>query len=301
MDLPDPQANSSLHFTYARPTKEYLQQGDLLKKNETLKAILADVHGYYTTKEDYTHFLVLTQTCDLIRRNAPCKAKYITLAVVRPLDIVLNREFEKIVELDLAQKGKVGGSKHRNKAKNFVESLLNNNINEYFYLHEESTKGLHEACCAFLRLSISIKIEHYDACLNARFLSLDETFQAKLGWLTGNMYSRVGTEEWEAARGKEAFKEKTKQLLVQDWLWVDDKKLNLADQSKPDNLLNNEEKYIRDYIKNFKVNKPRMNAITGVLEVIKNLKEEGTLAEANDETITKRLNSHPLFDSSFKN
>lgn len=300
MDIADPKSKSSLHFTYAHPNKNYLQQGDILKKTDALKAILADIHGYYTTKEDYTNFLVLTQTCDLRPRAVGYKAKYITLAVVRPLDLVLNREFEKIVDLDLGQKGKVGGSKHRNRARQFVESLLNNNINEYFYLHEETTKGLHEACCAFLRLSISIKIDHYDACFKARFLSLDETFQAKLGWLTGNMYSRVGTEEWEAARGKEEYSEKINQLLEQDWLWVDDKKLLLANQDKPDNLLNKEEKTIRDYIKNFKIKKPRTNAITGVLEVIKNLKEEGTLAEANDETITKRLNSHPLFDSSFK-
>lgn len=300
METSDLPSSPSLHFTYAHPDKDYLQQGDLLKKSDELNSILKDIHAYYTIKEDYTHFFVLSQTCDLIRREGECKARYITLAVVRPLEVVLNRHFEKLVSLDLARKGKIGGSKHREKAKLFTESLLNNNVNEYFYLHEENAMDFHEPSCAFLRLSISIKIEHYDACLKARFLSLDETFQAKLGWLTGNMYSRVGTEEWEARYGKQTFNAKIKHLLEQEWSWVDDKKLNQAKADIPAGLLDEAPENIRKYIKNYKIKNPRQNAIAGVLEVIQNMREEGTLPNADDATITKRLNGNTFFDSSFR-
>ncbi len=50
--------------------------------------------------------------------------------------------------------------------------------------------------CAFLALSVALKIEHYDLCLAAKIAQLTGEFQAKLGWLVGNLYSRVGTKEW---------------------------------------------------------------------------------------------------------
>ena len=53
METPDPPANSDLHFTYSEPDKDYLQQGDLLRKTNELNAILKDIHAYYTIKEDY--------------------------------------------------------------------------------------------------------------------------------------------------------------------------------------------------------------------------------------------------------
>ena len=74
--------------------------------------------------------------------------------------------------------------------------LLNNNHPEYFYLAEDVDCHLSEACVAFLKLAIPIKSEHYDRCLAARISQLKEIFQAKLGWLAGNIYSRVGTPDW---------------------------------------------------------------------------------------------------------
>ena len=51
---------------------------------------------------------------------------------------------------------------------------------------------------AYLKVSIALKSqEHYDKCLAAKKLELSDEFKAKLGWLVGNMYSRVGTADWE--------------------------------------------------------------------------------------------------------
>jgi hypothetical protein len=84
----------------------------------------------------------------------------------------------------------------RPKILEFLRRLHNNNDKELFYLHEQPDMGLPESCCAFLRLSIALLPAHYDICMQARLLSLTDVFQAKLGWLVGNIYSRVGTADW---------------------------------------------------------------------------------------------------------
>ncbi len=185
------------HFTYKEPASTQLQQGDILRKTEDIKNLLKIVHPHYL-KEDYLYFLVLTQSCDLERRSSKaCKAPYITLAAVRPIELLLEREIKQYqIQHDLA-KGKIIDRSYYAKLQSFTEKLLNNNATEYFYLHEDAGMGFSESCVAFLRLSIAIKSkDHYETCLNAKILELDDTFKAKLGWLVGNIYSRVGTHDW---------------------------------------------------------------------------------------------------------
>jgi len=86
--------------------------------------------------------------------------------------------------------------KAKAKLSEFLSRLYNNNESGYFFL-ESSDTPLPSDCCAFLNLSIAIKAsEHYRKCLDAKVLQLTDTFQAKLGWLVGQMYSRVGTNDW---------------------------------------------------------------------------------------------------------
>lgn len=58
---------------------------------------------------------------------------------------------------------------------------------------------------AYLKLSIALKSkEHYDKCLAAKKIELADEFKAKLGWMVGNMYSRVGTADWEGIMSAQA-------------------------------------------------------------------------------------------------
>lgn len=50
---------------------------------------------------------------------------------------------------------------------------------------------------------------------------MDDTFQAKLGWLVGQMYSRVGTRDWE----KSAIRAHIEDTLRETAYWVDDRRL----------------------------------------------------------------------------
>ncbi|MFS2214055.1 hypothetical protein ACCD08_06065 [Telluria sp. Tellsp104] len=186
-----------MHFTYAAPNLEHLQQGDVLQKTPELLELIREIHPHYAN-DSYKYFQVLTQSCDLVRRGGkPCKSRYITLAAVRSLDLVVERaiaNFSDKVEF----KGEILCSeKFKPKLSDVLNKLFNNNDTNHFFLNAEPEVGLLEDYCTQLHLSISIRAyEHYDVCLKAKVVELQENFRAKLGWLVGNLYSRVGTEDY---------------------------------------------------------------------------------------------------------
>ena len=82
---------------------------------------------------------------------------------------------------------------------------MKNKEPDYFFLSDDTSLGFPDRMVAFLKLSISLKADlHYDTCLSAKVLGLTDAFKAKLGWLVGNMYSRVGTPDWVSDRAKPA-------------------------------------------------------------------------------------------------
>ncbi len=223
-----------MHFTYGK-IGEHLEQGDILRKSDELSELLERVHPHYHVSSSYHYFLVLTQTCDLVRRSAKsnCKSRYITLAGVRPLDLAVLREVEKYQKNDFERHANVCNQNKKQGIEQFVERTLNNNEPTLFYLHEEPSLGINQPMCAFLRLSIAIRAhEHYELCMNSRVAALTEPFRAKLGWLVGNIYSRVGTEDWvPKVASKEDFRAKIDTIVDCACTWVDGKKLSQAKET----------------------------------------------------------------------
>src|SRR5687768_1378497 len=81
------------HYAYEDPDRGALKQGDVLERSPDLLQVLQEVHPHYARHEQYRYFIVITQTCDLVRRRAdPPKSRYITIAAVRPIEEVLRRE-----------------------------------------------------------------------------------------------------------------------------------------------------------------------------------------------------------------
>jgi len=78
-------------------------------------------------------------------------------------------------------------------ARQFLERLLHNDADGYFFIRKDGLPALPYDVCAFLPLSIALGAEHYDACLSAKIAQLESIFSAKLGWLTGYLYSRIAT------------------------------------------------------------------------------------------------------------
>lgn len=213
----------ALHFTYKEPDNKQLKQGDILKKTPELLDLIKRIHPHYA-REDYLYFQVLTQTCDLIRRGTgKCKTRYITLAAIRSLDLVVGRALEDIAEKTLFQDKIFCSDIHKLKLQDQLNKLLNNNDQHHFFLQAEPDYGLSIPCCTQLHLSISIKAnEHFDKCLSAKILELSENFRAKLGWLVGNLYSRVGTEDYVpgAIPNITSYEEYVNELLNRYVAWV---------------------------------------------------------------------------------
>ena len=45
-------------------------------------------------------------------------------------------------------------------------------------------------------VSVTLLAKHYDVLRKARRRGLKDEFRSKLGWLVGNLYSRIGTTDW---------------------------------------------------------------------------------------------------------
>ncbi|MBK9701932.1 MAG: hypothetical protein IPO79_18080 [Flavobacteriales bacterium] len=198
-------------------------QGDILSRTSAIEEILKKVHPHYFDKGENKYFIVLTQDCDLVRRDGkPCDARYISLAPIRPLRIVIQRQLEEYLAEGFTLSPPVCSKRNEARFRNFLERLLNNNESSYFYLHREPEKEFPEDCCAFLALSIAIKAQfHYQSCVDAKILELRDTFRAKLGWLVGQMYSRIGTEDLQKSKLNSAISE----IVNKSSVWVEDKKL----------------------------------------------------------------------------
>ncbi|MCX7048203.1 MAG: hypothetical protein NTX50_22305 [Candidatus Sumerlaeota bacterium] len=88
-----------------------------------------------------------------------------------------------------------------------IERVINQNEQNLglFYLHPDADAGISVRCVAVLRVSISVKAnEHYRTLIAARVGRLQQAFQHRLGWMVGNLYSRVDVRDWkEDTEGKE--------------------------------------------------------------------------------------------------
>jgi hypothetical protein len=218
-----------MHFTYESIlSKTELMQGDVLSRTSGINSLLERIHPHFHSHTKNLFFMVLTQSCDLVPRgnDGKCKAPYITIAPIRSLDLVIEKYLAQLGSVSINAELPVISAKSKDKAAEFLHRLFNNNESGYFYLDADDT-SLPCECVAFLNLSIAIKSDfHYKECLNAKVLQLTDTFQAKLGWLVGQMYSRVGTKDWESG----ALKNKVKKALNSDIaIWVENDKVKLLE------------------------------------------------------------------------
>jgi hypothetical protein len=243
------------HYVYREPNKKTLNQGDILRKSDELLDHLAQYHPYYASHVDYKYFMVITQGCDLVRRDGvTCASPYITLAAVRPVEEVLRREASKHQNSWQRNAGVIG-YKTRDKLIMFVESLLDNNKDEYFYLQADPEVQIDQNCCAFLQLAVTLKSEHYGMCLDAKICELDETFQAKLGHLIGHMYSRVGTKEWNEHYKDQTVTAAAKTIIDNSFVAFEDKQIDegVAELRRDGKLKGMRPDDIKNYIDTVKV------------------------------------------------
>ncbi|HDZ19898.1 hypothetical protein LCGC14_0204710 [marine sediment metagenome] len=209
-----------------------LEQGDILQPTAGLQDILGRFHHHFIN-EKYSGFLVLTQTCDLVRgRGDPCKARYINLAVIRPLGDVLHDLLQTTCQTIQLADGRVPGLyslETRDKAQLLLERICNQNAQTegVFYLHADAGVGIAVSSVALLQVSIAVHAkEHYEALVQARSGRIKRQFQNKLGWLVGHLFSRVATEDWNRREMRQHIKQ-----VLGDILWVSQKEATLAEET----------------------------------------------------------------------
>lgn len=230
------------HWTYRTVGPgEDLSQGDVVARTGPVLAVLSKIHNYFCDPK-YLCFIILTQSCDLVVRGGACKARQIALGVVRSLDDVLSDNLAELCGTDFPG---VYRQDARGMAQQFLGRVLDQNEQAHglFYLHPDADVGIAVPAVAMLRVSISLRSrEHYQALRDARTGGLDTEYRNKLGWLTGNLYSRVDTTDWADHDGGDGIAAR----LVRDLLdgagadeqnvWVPDSWLEAARRTKGVNL-----------------------------------------------------------------
>lgn len=240
-----------MHFTYVEDlNRRDLGQGDIVRPVGRLKNILERVHPLCLSDKTIAGFLVLTQTCDLVlraQRNGKigCAARWISLAPVRRLQSFLETRLGEYAT-DYITKA-LGGNTERPIVRSarvkldmdrFLERVFNNNEDGLFYLERAPECDFPHDCCADLAFPITLAAEEaHAACLEGKALQLNEEFRAKLGWMVGKIYSRVGTRDWPASE----LRQKIDNLLTGAAVWVPDRKFDRLKRSIKRKLKENPE------------------------------------------------------------
>ncbi len=176
-----------------------LQQGDvILNEGEPSRCVQTCYPQLIGSECSY--FMILTSSCDLVLRpqeNDLYEARFLTLVPVYPLDLVLEQHLD-MEQSSIEKKAKQSSKKLKGDLITFLRKLINNNLPEYFFLPQSTTKDINFPVnsCAVLRQAFSIRLDYkYFEFQSARVASLTDVFVAKLGFLIGELYSRVATED----------------------------------------------------------------------------------------------------------
>lgn len=189
---------SPFDFIFAKPgdtSTSQLLQGDLLRRTPKMVQALGQAHSYYAEAPDYSYFLVLTQSCDLIRRSGKCKSRYITICAVRPLSVAVEREMAKFTSTIDGFPFLVGELDRSILARQYLDRVLNNTVDGIFFIPKGAAQGVEKHLCAFLPLSVALRVDHYDVCLSAKVAQVEEIFAAKIGSLASGLYGRIATPD----------------------------------------------------------------------------------------------------------
>lgn len=297
----------SAHWTYTdfEPSSD-LKQGDILEPTRELLELFKLVHPHFCDPK-YLAFIVLTQSCDLVRRKGrECTSRYISLGAVRTLDEILldylDQKFDPIVR-------GVYPKEFRWQAVQLLKRIFNQNEQAFglFYLHEEADSGIGQPSVAILQVSIALRREHYDKVLRARRCSLNKEFQGKLGWLVGNLYSRIGTTDWsETKERKEQLEALVEQHLdpsgrIPRLHWISSAAIKAAKKAKV-NLSSLDLEGVVAAIKEYEPPSVKEEIVNATVQVVREMVHRGKLSCSEEvlQTLTGLLTNDPKLQNAIK-
>lgn len=271
------------HWTYEQDRPEGdLFQGDIIERAEPLLAVLGSYHKYFCD-EKYLCFIVVSQTCDLVVRGGECKTKYINLAAIRSLEALMPTFLEDACGTKIPG---VYFENGRADIKELIARIINQNEQALglFYLEPDGDLKLAVPSVALLRVSIALRSrEHYGIIAAARVGRLQAPFRNKLGWLAGNLYSRVDTPDWPEKIGRNNADKKVDSIFkdidrAANNVWVSRPLFDLAVTKNAD-LLELPKEKIRSAIQEYAPKPPHQAALARVTELAAPLLESITPVE----------------------
>lgn len=217
------------HWTYDEfEPNDDLCQGDILDRSHELTQLLDEVHPHFNDPK-YVAFIVVTHTCDLVTRHGGrCKVHYVTLAVIRALSEVFPSLLQEFCATEVSG---VYDADLKGKATELLQRILNQNEQALglLYLHPDVDAGIVVPSVALLRIKFSFRADHYDVLKASRVGRLAPLFSSKLGWLAGNLYSRVATPDWsDHAGGADVQRQTIEQVMPPAEHWISAKLLRTA-------------------------------------------------------------------------
>lgn len=201
--------------------KETLAQGDVIERTAAVDGCFESAHPFGPNASDHTHLVVVTQSCDLVKRRM--KAPYITLAAAKPFSVAMESYLEREARSIDGSHFSYYPRKTRDQAIQLVERYLHNTESDFFFLPEAGHSSVPTDLVVNLRLTVALDKKHYEVLAKDKIVELADVFRAKLGWLVGDMYSRVATpalEEFEpnASEIKRIFYDKYVRKNGAHWL-----------------------------------------------------------------------------------
>ena len=193
--------NQSKYYLYQEIEDkcEDLQQGDILEPTEDIRNILFKSYPSLREKK-IVALIVITQSCDLARREEHenrCKAEYINLAIVQRIEHVFLSLVDKLCHKHRLRHGYYSAT-GKNSAIELIGRICNQNEWSIglFYLHPDASAGVAYRSVALLQAIYPVFADHYNMLVDVRGGRLAAPFQNRLGWLVGNLYSRVATVDF---------------------------------------------------------------------------------------------------------
>lgn len=212
-----------MEFIYKKGTlnKETLAQGDVIERTAAVDGCFESAHPFGPNASDHTHLVVVTQSCDLVKNRM--KAPYITLAAAKPFSAAMEGYLEREEKSIAGSNFSYYPRKTRDQAIQLVERFLHNTESDFFFLPEAGHSNVPTDLVVTLRLTVALDKKHYEVLANDKIIELADVFRAKLGWLVGDIYSRVATpalEEFEpnASEIKNIFYDKYVRKNDAHWL-----------------------------------------------------------------------------------
>ena len=154
---------------------------------------------------------------------------------------------------------------------------------------------------ALLQVSVAVRArEHFGTLVAARSGRLKAEFQSKLGWLIGNLSSRVATEDMPRSQREAMISQFIDSQSEDDQdvpRWVPKSHILLASRAKA-NIVGLTRSQIAAVLATHRPDSPMESALTRVVESLRELLPE--VQEEQIDQVRKRLAADPVFQSACK-